>query len=68
MLWLVTTREPVAGGKFWFDRTEVPAHLWWRTRETPQDREALWRHCHDALAPWWPHDVRATLASEGDHL
>lgn len=68
MLWLVTTREPVAGGKFWFDREEVPAHLWWRTRETPQDREALWRHCRDALAPWWPHDVRATLASEGDHL
>lgn len=41
IVWLAATGVPPAGGGFWFDRHEVPAHLTSRTRESDEDRTAL---------------------------
>lgn len=44
MVWLAAEEEPLGStGEFWFDRRRVDTHLSNRTRETPQDREALWQ-------------------------
>ena len=44
IVWLTAAREPAeTTGLLWFDRTPVAEHLLERTRETAEDREALWR-------------------------
>lgn len=43
IVWLAAADEPGgSSGEFWFDRRKVPTHLLERTRETPQERDALW--------------------------
>lgn len=43
IVWLAAADEPGgSSGEFWFDRRRVPTHLLERTRETPQERDALW--------------------------
>lgn len=43
MVWLAAAPEPVLlSGELWFDRRVVPKHLVDRTREAPEDRQALW--------------------------
>lgn len=43
MVWLAAAREPARqSGELWFDRRVVPKHLVDKTRETPEDRQALW--------------------------
>ncbi|MFP4073004.1 MAG: SDR family NAD(P)-dependent oxidoreductase [Actinomycetota bacterium] len=43
MVWLAAAPEPVSQpGELWFDRRVVPKHLVDKTRETPEDRQALW--------------------------
>ncbi len=44
MVWLAAAAEPLSSsGDLWFDRRPVPTHLVSSTRETPGDRDALWR-------------------------
>lgn len=43
MVWLAAAPEPaLRSGELWFDRSVVPKHFVDRTRETLEDREALW--------------------------
>lgn len=43
IVWLAAADEPAeTSGRLWFDRSEVEEHLTDRTRESPEDREALW--------------------------
>ena len=44
IVWLAAADEPAeTSGSFWFDRRTAPAHLMESTRETDDEREALWR-------------------------
>ncbi|MFP3913443.1 MAG: SDR family NAD(P)-dependent oxidoreductase [Actinomycetota bacterium] len=44
MVWLAADPAPAASnGKLWFDRRQVPTHLVSSTRESPEEREALWK-------------------------
>jgi dehydrogenase/reductase SDR family member 12 len=45
MVWLAAAPEPgeEESGELWFDREIVPKHFFDRTRETPRDRERLWK-------------------------
>ncbi|MFA9412097.1 MAG: SDR family NAD(P)-dependent oxidoreductase [Deltaproteobacteria bacterium] len=43
IVWLCAADEPGRStGKFWHDRTPRPTHRFARTRETAEEREALW--------------------------
>lgn len=43
MVWLAAAPEPaLRSGELWFDRRVVPKHFVDKTRETPEDRQALW--------------------------
>jgi NAD(P)-dependent dehydrogenase (short-subunit alcohol dehydrogenase family) len=43
IVWLAAAEEPGrSNGQFWFDRTVVPTHLTDATRESAEDRQALW--------------------------
>ena len=43
MVWLAAAEEPAqTSGRLWFDRRHVEEHLTDRTRETAEDRQALW--------------------------
>jgi dehydrogenase/reductase SDR family protein 12 len=43
IVWLCAADEAVGStGKFWHDRTPRPTHRFARTRETTEEREALW--------------------------
>lgn len=43
IVWLAAAEEPAAtSGELWFDRRPVAKHFLDRTRETPEDRHALW--------------------------
>lgn len=49
IVWLgAAARVKGQGGRFWFDRAPVSTHFTTATRETPEEREALW----DALVRW----------------
>ena len=44
IVWLAAADEPAkTSGQFWFDRRVAPTHLRESTRETRDEREALWR-------------------------
>ena len=44
IVWLAAADEPgKTSGQFWFDRRIAPTHLGESTRETRDEREALWR-------------------------
>ena len=46
IVWLGTAAEPGhSTGRFWHDRRQRPTHLLPFTRETGQEREALWAQC-----------------------
>ena len=46
IVWLGAASEPAhSSGRFWHDRRPRPVHLLPRTRESPADRERLWREC-----------------------
>jgi NAD(P)-dependent dehydrogenase (short-subunit alcohol dehydrogenase family) len=52
IVWLGAAPEPAAGsGAFWHDRARRPAYLLPGTRETPADRERLWRECEELAGP-----------------
>lgn len=43
MVWLAAAHEPdLHPGELWFDREIAPKHLFERTRETSDERDALW--------------------------
>lgn len=43
ILWLAATPEPAkTTGRFWFDRREAPTHMLESTKETQEERDALW--------------------------
>ena len=43
IVWLAADPAPAeTSGKLWFDRSQVEAHLVERTKESEEDREALW--------------------------
>jgi dehydrogenase/reductase SDR family member 12 len=53
MVWLAAADEPTrSSGEFWFDRRVVPTHLLAKTRETPEEREALWERLEELTGPW----------------
>ncbi len=43
ILWLALTQTNNPGGELWFDRQNAPHHKFNFTRESPQDRTALWQ-------------------------
>jgi hypothetical protein len=46
IVWLGAAPQVAIGTEaFWQDRARRPAYLWPGTRETPADRERLWREC-----------------------
>jgi NAD(P)-dependent dehydrogenase (short-subunit alcohol dehydrogenase family) len=52
IVWLGAAAEPgESSGGFWHDRRRRPAHRVPWTRETPEDRERLWREC-ERLTGW----------------
>ena len=54
IVWLAAATEPAdRPGQLWFDRSPVEAHLTDRTRETPEERDALW----EALAELTDSDL-----------
>jgi NAD(P)-dependent dehydrogenase (short-subunit alcohol dehydrogenase family) len=62
IVWLGAAAEPGhSSGGFWHDRRRRPTHRVPWTRETPADRERLWRECerltgwHAAAPPPLPH-------------
>lgn len=62
IVWLGAAAEPGhSSGGFWHDRRQRPTHRVPWTRETPADRERLWRECerltgwHAAATPPLPH-------------
>jgi dehydrogenase/reductase SDR family member 12 len=42
VLWLAATQPPPPGGRFWHDRAPRPTHYRRATRESEQDRRAVW--------------------------
>ncbi|HEY6633992.1 MAG TPA: SDR family NAD(P)-dependent oxidoreductase [Acidimicrobiia bacterium] len=43
IVWLATDPEPAeTSGRLWFDRRQVEEHMTDRTRESPEERRALW--------------------------
>lgn len=45
IVWLASAEEPTdRSGTLWFDRRPAPTHLMGSTKETPADREALWKN------------------------
>jgi dehydrogenase/reductase SDR family protein 12 len=65
-LWLTAADPSALGtGAFWHDRATRPTHYLSRTRETPQDREALWQQCcalsGSSGGPAAPADVVANV-------
>ncbi|MBS1870247.1 MAG: SDR family NAD(P)-dependent oxidoreductase [Actinobacteria bacterium] len=52
IVWLGAAAEPgQSSGGFWHDRRQRPTHRVPWTRETPADRERLWREC-ERLTGW----------------
>lgn len=52
MVWLAAAEEPTrSSGEFWFDRRVVPTHLLEKTRETPEERDALWDRLEELTRP-----------------
>ena len=52
IVWLGAAAEPgESSGGFWHDRRRRPTHRVPWTRETPEDRERLWREC-ERLTGW----------------
>lgn len=52
IIWLGAADEPAAStGLFWHDRRPRPTHRAPWTKETPEDRERLWRACAE-LSDW----------------
>jgi dehydrogenase/reductase SDR family protein 12 len=50
IVWLGTAREPALhSGGFWHDRARRPVYLLPGTRETPADRDRLWRECQELI-------------------
>lgn len=46
LVWLAAADEPARGtGRFWHDRVPRPPHHTGRTRESAEDRHALWEEC-----------------------
>lgn len=61
MVWLAADPEPAAtSGELWFDRSIVDKHLVDRTKETAEDREALWA----GLVELTDSDLPAELVGE----
>jgi dehydrogenase/reductase SDR family protein 12 len=53
IVWLGAAAEPgESSGNFWHDRRRRPTHRVPWTRETPEDRERLWRECERITG--WP--------------
>jgi dehydrogenase/reductase SDR family protein 12 len=44
IVWLATTDAAWPGGRFWFDRAEVPTVVLGRTRPSARRRQQLWDH------------------------
>jgi NAD(P)-dependent dehydrogenase (short-subunit alcohol dehydrogenase family) len=42
-VWLAATRSALPGGRFWHDRAERQTHYRRGTRETPAERDRVWR-------------------------
>jgi dehydrogenase/reductase SDR family protein 12 len=52
IVWLGAAPQSALGsGGFWHDRARRPAYLLPGTRETPADRERLWRECAELVEP-----------------
>ena len=63
IVWLGAAAEPCeSSGGFWHDRKRRPTHRVPWTKETPADRERLWREC-ERLTGW--HGAPAPAATEG---
>lgn len=45
ILWLALTDDVYPSGQFWFDRKKAEEHLISWTKETEEEREALWNYC-----------------------
>jgi NAD(P)-dependent dehydrogenase (short-subunit alcohol dehydrogenase family) len=59
IVWLGAATEPgESSGGFWHDRRSRPTHRVPWTRETPEDRETLWREC-ERLTGWHAAPVAA---------
>lgn len=48
VVWLAATEPAPAGGRFWHDREARPTHYRAATRESAEDRGAMWRWVRDA--------------------
>ncbi len=64
VVWLAAAELPgIVTGGFWHDRRQRPKHVLGRTRETPGERELLWRRCAE-LSGWDPAAPAGGHASE----
>jgi dehydrogenase/reductase SDR family protein 12 len=62
VVWLAAAVEPAeTSGRLWFDRSQVDEHLSDRTRETAEDRQALW----EALVELTGSDLDQKIGSIG---
>jgi len=50
IVWLAATEPPPGGGLLWMDRAPRPEHYLRRTRESDDQRAALWAYVADALS------------------
>ena len=69
IVWLGAAAEPgESSGGFWHDRRRRPTHRVPWTRETPEDRERLWRECERltglARSPGPGSDPRAPIGDK----
>jgi len=63
IVWLGAAAEPGhSTGRFWHDRRQRPTHLLPWTRETGQEREALWAQCVK-LSGWQQQPEQSPLKS-----
>jgi NAD(P)-dependent dehydrogenase (short-subunit alcohol dehydrogenase family) len=51
VIWLAATDCDVGSGRLWQDRAPRPYHYLRRTRDTPDQRERLWRLCQRLTGP-----------------
>lgn len=59
IVWLGAADEPARStGGFWHDRRRRPTHRLPSTRETPQDRDALWAACEALSHSTVPEEIR----------
>jgi hypothetical protein len=58
IVWLAASDEPAeTSGRLWFDRSQVEEHLTDRTRESREEREALWVGLVELTGVDLPHQI-----------